>query len=170
LSCGAGIGGSSRPPIAEIDRLHRGLVCLIANSAVAVLSLAIGLGVSFTSFAAAVNSPLFMSTALAISILAVRQGQIGRLLLRGVMLSVALAVLIVIAGGVLPDSWMLAALGFWLAAFLACCRRTSKVTRTERFHEFDRTLALFIAALGVAAMTVPPRRAAVRREATASRA
>lgn len=115
----------------------------------AVLSLAIGLGVSLASFAAAVNSPLFMSTALAISILAFRRGEIGRLLLLGAMLSTALAVLIVISSAALQDRWMLAALGFWLAALLACGRRTAEATGMERLHEFDRTLVVLALPLTV---------------------
>lgn len=132
-----------------MSRLHRGLVCLIPISAVAVLSLAIGLGVSLANLMAVVNSPLFMSTALAISILAFRRGEIRRVLLLGAMLSAALAALIVVRGGVPPDRWRLVALGFWLAAFLVCAHRTAKATGVERLRAFDQTLVVLALPLTV---------------------
>lgn len=128
-----------------MNGLQRSLICLIPPTVLVVLSVAVVcLKLPPSTLLAAVGSPLFTTTALAISILAFRRGEVGLQLAAGALLSAALAVLLVLRGNVFRDSWTLAALGFWYVAVVLSGLRIAKATSLGRLREFDRMLVVLV--------------------------
>jgi len=78
-----------------------------------VLSSAVAGSTLVELYAKTATSPLFSSTALAISILAFRHVKIVQLLLIGAALSAAVMILLPMRGNDLSTSWIPATLGVW---------------------------------------------------------
>lgn len=108
-----------------------------------VLGLAVPQALPSSLLVSSVNSPLFTSTALAISVLAFRRGAVGQLLSIGAAIVIVLMTLLVATGTGLRDSWAVALLGFWFAALFVSGTRIAKADRPGGLREFDRVLVMF---------------------------
>ena len=127
-----------------MNRAQRTIVCLIlvGASIVQVFGLVVARFPLADLYVLTATSPLFTSTALAISILAFRRGKISQQLLIGAALSAALVVILVMWGNSLSTSWHPATLGFWCSSILVSGHRIVKTNGAERLGEFDRTLVI----------------------------
>ncbi len=127
-----------------MNRAQRTIVCLILVGAaiVQVLGLAVARFPLADLYVMTAISPLFTSTALAISMLAFRRGKVVQQLLLGAALSTALMVFLLMWGNSLSMSWKPATLGFWCSSILVSGHRIVKTNGAERLREFDRTLVI----------------------------
>jgi hypothetical protein len=127
-----------------MNRAQRMIVGLILAGAaiVVVLSSAVEGSTLVELYAKTATSPLFSSTALAISILAFRHVKIVQLLLIGAALSAAVMILLPMRGNDLSTSWIPATLGVWCSSILVSGYRSVKANGAERLREFDRTVVI----------------------------
>src|ERR1043166_8248835 len=103
-----------------MTRAQRTVVCLILAGAlvVQVLGLAVAKFSLTSLYAVTADSPLFMSTTLAISFLAFRRDEVARQLLVGAALSAALMVFLPISSNGFAMPWKSATIRFWCGAIL----------------------------------------------------
>jgi hypothetical protein len=127
-----------------MTRAQRTVVCLILAGAlvVQVLGLAVAKFSLTSLYAVTADSPLFMSTTLAISFLAFRRDEVARQLLVGAALSAALMVFLPISSNGFAMPWKSATIGFWCGAILVSGYRIMRADTAERLCELDLTLVI----------------------------
>ena len=123
-----------------MNQTQRTFVCLTLAAAVIVQVL--GFAVAKLPLGYLYNPVLFMTTALAISVLAFRRGEVVLQLLVGVALSIALLAFLLMLGNDLDGSWKTALLGFWSSSLLVSGHRMLKANAADRLPELDRALVI----------------------------
>ncbi|MBS0220023.1 MAG: phosphatase PAP2 family protein [Proteobacteria bacterium] len=127
-----------------MNGLQRILVGLIPLGVAIISALAVAIPEwrLSTLLSDSVESVIFASTALAISPLALRRGEIGVSLLLGALFTAVLIALFAVSDDGSRSVWVFGAIGVWFVAILASCCKIAAAKGLERLGAFNRMLVI----------------------------